>query len=116
MKRFFVSIFLAFYAMANVLLLYKGNEEDYGTSCLKANVVPALEDLREPYEFADINKGFPDLSKYELIVNCYYSPNVKHAKRCLNNLVEYIRDGGKILIINNLGASVDEDGQRPHPI
>jgi len=50
------------------------------------------------------------LNDYELVVSCYYTSQMNQAKQYLKSLFDYICQGGKLLIINNIGASIDSSG------
>jgi len=102
---------------AKALLLYKGSEQGYGYNILLRYVAPALKNLLESYDALDIEAiDFPnmDLKQYNLIVTCYYSPQMREAKKYLEKLTYFVLNSGKILIINNLGATIDTSGSN-HP-
>ncbi|QAV32534.1 hypothetical protein SAMN04488510_11740 [Fervidobacterium changbaicum] len=102
---------------AKALLLYKGSEQGYGYNILMKYFAPVLKELIETYDVLDVESiDFPsmDLTPYNLIVTCYYSPQMVNAKRYLEKLTYFVVNGGKILIVNNLGASIDASGTN-HP-
>ncbi|WP_448374727.1 DUF2194 domain-containing protein [Fervidobacterium sp.] len=108
---------ISFLVEAKALLLYKGSEQGYGYNILLKYVAPALKNILEGYDALDVEIiDFPnmDLSQYNLIVTCYYSPQMKEAKKYLEKLTYFVLNGGKILIINNLGATMDTSGSN-HP-
>ncbi len=96
-----------------VLLLYKSSENGYGYSLLKTYIVPSLNEIGESYDFVDIEKGFPNFSGYEMVISCYYSSKMKGAKSYLRKLEKYLSGGGKLFVINNLGAFSDPNGPSP---
>ncbi|MEJ5256743.1 MAG: DUF2194 domain-containing protein [Fervidobacterium sp.] len=102
---------------SKTLLLYKGSEQGYGYSILLKYVAPALKDILEDYEIIDVESlnfiSF-DLNNYDLIVTCYYTPQMRDAKKYLEKLSMFLINGGKLFIINNLGATLDSSGEN-HP-
>ncbi|WP_233185725.1 DUF2194 domain-containing protein [Thermotoga sp. SG1] len=100
-------------AFSKTLLLYKGSEDGYGASVFSSYIIPALKYLYEDYDLVDVEEKFPDLSGYDLVVTCYYSSKMKNARIYLKKLTEYVLSGGKIFVINNLGAFEDPSGNGP---
>ncbi len=116
MKKFltiFGVLFVFGVVFSSVLLLYKGSEEGYGYNVLRSYVVPVIEKAGKDYRIVDIEKEDIDFSEYELVVSCYYTPTMKGAKKYLRKLANYLATGGKLLIINNLGAFSDEGDDQP---
>ncbi|WP_372589547.1 DUF2194 domain-containing protein [Fervidobacterium pennivorans subsp. shakshaketiis] len=114
-------IFLIIIEFSNIegkaLLLYKGSEQGYGYNILMKYFAPVLKELIESYDVIDVEGvDFPnmDLQQYNLIITCYYSPQMREAKKYLEKLTHFLINGGKILIVNNLGASIDTSGSN-HP-
>jgi len=114
-------IFLIIIEFSNIegkaLLLYKGSEQGYGYNILMKYFAPVLKELIESYDVIDVEGvDFPnmDLRQYNLIITCYYSPQMRGAKKYLEKLTHFLINGGKILIVNNLGASIDTSGSN-HP-
>ena len=95
------------------LLLYKGSEGGYGESFFKRYIVPVLEELDEKYKMMDVEKVKLKLDDFDFIVTWYYSPKMENAKNYLRELSSFLMKGGKILIINNIGAIQDEGGDNP---
>ncbi|KUK23466.1 MAG: Uncharacterized protein XD57_0433 [Thermotoga petrophila] len=113
-KMFLVMLFLISYlTLSRTLLLYKGSEDGYGTDVLSSYIIPVLKNLYEDYDLVDVEKELPDLSEYDLVVTCYYSSKMRNAKIYLKKLSEYVLNGGKIFVINNLGAFEDPSGDSP---
>lgn len=113
----FLVIFLSNFALAKALLLFKNSEQGYGYNILLRYIAPELKNLSITYDVVDVeSEEFKDidLNKYELIVSCYYSPTMSEAKSYLKKLYEFILSGGKIFIINNIGATIDASGSN-HP-
>ncbi|PLV60325.1 DUF2194 domain-containing protein [Thermotoga sp. KOL6] len=99
-----ILIIIVFPLFARTLLLYKGSENGYGYNILVSYVVPSLENAGEEYKLVDIEKDFPNFEEYDLIVSCYYSSSMPEAKRYLKELSNFILNGGRLFVINNLGA------------
>ncbi|MCD6450409.1 MAG: DUF2194 domain-containing protein, partial [Thermotogaceae bacterium] len=101
-------------SMSKVLLLYKGSENGYGQSIFKNYVIPYLKNMNEDYELIDVEKeDLPYLNNYSLVVTVYYTPDMKDAKIYLKKMSDYLALGGKLLIINNMGAFSDKAGNNP---
>ncbi|ABS60496.1 DUF2194 domain-containing protein [Fervidobacterium nodosum] len=110
-------IFLDTLAYPKALLLYKNSEQGYGYNILLKYVAPELKTLSIAYDLMDVESeefGTLDLRSYELIVTCYYSPTMPNAKTYLKRLYDFLLNGGKIFIINNIGATIDSSGSN-HP-
>ncbi len=102
---------------SKTLLLYKGSEQGYGYNILLKYVAPALKDILEDYETMDVeseNFTTANLNNYDLLVTCYYTPQMRDAKKYLEKLSMFLINGGKLFIINNLGATLDSSGEN-HP-
>lgn len=113
----FFLIFIYNFALGKALLLFKNSEQGYGYNILLKYVAPELKNLSITYDVVDVeSEEFKtlDLDTYELIVSCYYSPTMPEAKRYLRRLYEFILSGGKVFIINNIGATIDTSGSN-HP-
>ncbi|MCX7654696.1 MAG: DUF2194 domain-containing protein [Fervidobacterium sp.] len=113
----FVLIFTLAPIFAKALLLYKGSEQGYGYSILLRYVAPELRNLSVVYDIVDVESEVfttLDLANYELIISCYYSPTMPGAKNYLKRLYDFILSGGKIFIMNNIGATIDSSGSN-HP-
>lgn len=117
----FVIIFLTLMEFSSIeakaLLLYKGSEQGYGYNILVKYFAPVLKELIESYDVIDVEGvdfSNMDLQQYNLIITCYYSPQMREAKKYLEKLTHFLINGGKILIVNNLGASIDTSGSN-HP-
>jgi hypothetical protein len=92
------------------LLLYKGSENGYGISILSKYVIPALKEAHESYDIVDVESTNLSLEGYDAVISCYYSSKMKEAGKYLEKLSFFLMNGGKLFIINNIGASVDENG------
>jgi len=113
-KVVFLMIFaIASLAISKVLLFYKGSENGYGQSIFENYVIPSLNRMQEQYDMVDVEKRLPKLEKYSLIVTCYYTSEMKNAKGYLKSVSNYLALGGKLLIVNNMGAFTDKDGNNP---
>lgn len=117
----FIIIFLTLMEFSSIeakaLLLYKGSEQGYGYNILVKYFAPVLKELIESYDVIDVEGvdfSNMDLQQYNLIITCYYSPQMREAKKYLEKLTHFLINGGKILIVNNLGASIDTSGSN-HP-
>lgn len=114
MRKFLllILVLLAFPFFSKTLLLYKGSEGGYGYNILSW-LAPELEVLGEDYEFVDVEKSLPDFEDYDFVITCYYSSSMPGAKKYLKKLVDFLLNGGKLFIINNLGAFEDSSGDNP---
>jgi len=95
------------------LLLYKGSEQGYGYNVQLKYIAPELKKLLIDYDVIDVETDSfknTSLNDYELVVSCYYTSQMNQAKQYLKSLFDYICQGGKLLIINNIGASIDSSG------
>lgn len=102
---------------SKVLLLYKGSEQGYGYNIQFKYIVPELKKLLIDYDAIDVESDDfknTSLNNYDLVISCYYTSQMNQAKQYLKGLFDYICQGGKLLIINNIGASIDSSGTN-HP-
>ncbi|WP_051962887.1 DUF2194 domain-containing protein [Mesoaciditoga lauensis] len=102
----FVSVFFS-----NTLLLYKGSEQGYGNSILKRYVVPVLQENNENYKLVDVEATQVSFKGIDFVISCYYSSKMKDADKYLKKLSFFLMNGGKLFIINNIGASMNENGE-----
>jgi len=109
-----IMFILSSLAMSKVLLLYKGSENGYGQSIFENYIIPSLEKMEEKYDLVDVEKeGLPNLENYSLVVTSYYTSDMEDAKDYLKKMSDYLALGGKLLIINNMGAFTDKRGNNP---
>ncbi len=112
-KILFLVLLASFFisAFSNTLLLYKGSENGYGLSILKNYIVPVLKADNENYKLVDVEATKLSLKGYNFVVSCYYSSRMKNPEEYLKKLSFFLMKGGKLFIINNIGASKDESGK-----
>lgn len=111
---FIIAFLLYSISLPRTLLLFKDSEKGYGENILKNSVVPVLERLGESYLLKNIEANFEvNFLDYDMIITCYYSSKMKNAKIYLEKLFDFLLNGGKLFIINNIGASLDESGNNP---
>ncbi|MGC8903268.1 MAG: DUF2194 domain-containing protein [Fervidobacterium sp.] len=111
------SILFSSKVYSKALLLYKNSEQGYGYNILVKYVASELKNLSLTYDIVDVeSEAFLniDMSGYEFIATCYYSPIMPNAKNYLKRLYEFLLSGGKLLVINNIGATIDTSGSN-HP-
>ncbi len=100
-------------ALPRALLLYKSSETGYGENILLKYIAPALRKVGEDYDIVNVEKTIPRMDWYDIVVSCFYSPQMKHAKEYIRELARYVHNGGKVFIINNMGAFSDPLGNSP---
>lgn len=111
---FAIVFLLCSISFSRTLLLFKGSEKGYGENILKSLVVPVLEKLGESYSLKDTETDFEiNFLDYDTIITCYYSSKMQNAKVYLKKLFDFLLNGGKLFIINNIGAALDENGNNP---
>lgn len=115
MKKYFilltiVSMFIGM-AFSNTLLLYKNSENGYGLSILKSYVIPTLNKIQEKYSLVSVESTSLSLKGYDTVISCYYSSKMRNADEYLKKLSFFLMRGGKLFIINNIGASINASGK-----
>lgn len=101
----------------SALLLYKGSEQGYGYNILMRYIAPELIKLGVTYKILDVEDSnflYDEIKKFDLLVTCYYTGSMRNAKEYLKTLFDFLVYGGKVLIINNIGAVTDVSGMN-HP-
>ena len=113
MKRnlfLFILLLIPFVSSANTLLLYKASEQGYGESILKRYIVPELKKINEEFTIADVESTSISFHDFHSIITCYYTSDMKNAIGYLHKLSDFLVTGGKLFIINSIGAIKDKGG------
>jgi len=114
MKRTLAILIVAFliivslsFGFEKIGLFYKASESDYGLNMHTKYIIPVLKDFDVDYELIDVEKYMAvhgNFSEFSGIVSFYYSGVLKEAKEYLENLKNYLSDGGIYYFFNSLGA------------
>ena len=114
MKRTLAILIVAFliivslsFGFEKIGLFYKASESDYGLNMHTKYIIPVLKDFDVDYELIDVEKYMAvhgNFSEFSGIVSFYYSGVLKEAKEYLENLKNYLSDGGVYYFFNSIGA------------